>query len=315
MHPPPPPSTLESLQMTLDSIGDGVIAIDINGTVTYLNPTAERMTGWSIAEACGRSHLQVLHIIDGYSREPALNPLATAILHNRTATLSPNSVMIHRDGSETAIDDTAAPMHDESGELCGAVIVFRDVGATRARAMELIHKAQHDTLTDLPNRLLLNERMTQAMSLARRRGSLLAVLFLDVDRFKPINDSLGHTIGDQLLRSLAQRMLRTVRDSDTVSRHGGDEFIILLPEVDAIGDATTCAQNLLACLQRPHPIEPQIVRVTVSIGIALFPAHGTDAETLIHHADLAMISAKMLGGAQSQVFYPTLRDRLKATPD
>lgn len=299
--------------MTLDSIADGVMVIDINGTVTYLNPAAERMTGWSRAAACGRSHLEVLHIIDGQSRAPAVNPLATAILQNRTATLSPNSVMIHRDGAETAIDDTAAPMHDESGALCGAVIVFRDVGVTRSRAQEMVHRAQHDTLTDLPNRLLLNERLTQAISLARRRHSLLAVLFLDVDRFKQINDSLGHTIGDQLLRSMAHRMIDTVRESDTVSRHGGDEFIILLPEVEQISDATLCAQHLLASLHRPHPINLLMLRVTVSIGIALFPTDSADADTVIHYADIAMINAKMLGGAQSQLFHPRMRDHMLAT--
>jgi len=299
--------------MTLDSIADGVMVIDINGTVTYLNPAAERMTGWSLAAACGRSHFEVLHIIDGQSREPALNPLATAILQNRTATLSPNSVMIHRDGSETAIDDTAAPMHNESGELRGAVIVFRDVGVTRSRALEMVHRAQHDTLTDLPNRLLLNERLTQAISLARRRHSLLAVLFLDVDRFKQINDSMGHTIGDQLLRSMAHRMINTVRESDTVSRHGGDEFIILLPEVEQMCDATLCAQHLLASLHRPHPIDLLMLRITVSIGIALFPTDSADADTIIRHADIAMINAKMLGGAQSQLFSPRMCDHMMVT--
>ena len=313
MHSQNPQSTVESLQMTLDSIADGVMVIDINGTVTYLNPAAERMTGWSLAAACGRSHLEVLHIIDGQSREPALNPLATAILQNRTATLSPNSVMIHRDGSETAIDDTAAPMHNESGELRGAVIVFRDVGVTRSRALEMVHRAQHDTLTDLPNRLLLNERLTQAISLARRRHSLLAVLFLDVDRFKQINDSMGHTIGDQLLRSMAHRMINTVRESDTVSRHGGDEFIILLPEVEQMCDATLCAQHLLASLHRPHPIDLLMLRITVSIGIALFPTDSADADTIIRHADIAMINAKMLGGAQSQLFSPRMCDHMMVT--
>ncbi len=312
MLSPTPQSAVESLQMTLDSIADGVIAIDIRGTVTYLNPAAERMTGWSRTAACGRSHLQVLHIIDGQSREPAVNPLATAILQNRTATLSPNSVMIHRDGSETAIDDTAAPMHNERGELCGAVIVFRDVGVTRSRALELVHRAQHDTLTDLPNRLLLNERLTQAISLARRRHSLLAVLFLDVDRFKQINDSMGHASGDALLRSMAHRMIHTVRESDTVSRHGGDEFIILLPEVEQIRDATLCAQHLLASLHRPHSIDPQMLRVTVSIGIALFPTDSADADTVIRHADIAMINAKMLGGAQCQLFSPRMCDHMTA---
>lgn len=292
----------DAAQMTLDSIGDGVISIDVNGNVTYLNPTAERMTGWTCQAACGRSHLEVLRIIDGESREPALNPLATAILHNRTATLSANSVLIRRDGEETAIEDTAAPIHDEKGVLCGAVIVFHDVSTSRARSQEMLYKAQHDALTGLPNRLLLTERLTQAVSFARRRGTLLALLYIDVDRFKQINDSLGHAIGDQLLRSIAHRMTDCVRDSDTVSRHGGDEFIVLLPEVAHRSDATVCAENLLATLRRPYPIEKLVLRVTVSIGIGVYPTDGADTETVMRHADRAMFDAKMSGGAQYQIY-------------
>jgi diguanylate cyclase (GGDEF)-like protein/PAS domain S-box-containing protein len=290
--------------MTLDSIGDGVISIDVDGNVTYLNPTAERMTGWSCHAARGRSHLEVLHIIDGTSREPALNPLAMAILHNKTATLSANGVLIRRDGEETAIEDTAAPIRDERGVLCGAVIVFHDVSASRARSQQMLHAAQHDALTGLPNRLLLTERLTQAMSLARRRGTLLALLYLDVDRFKQINDSMGHAIGDQLLRSMAHRMTDCVRESDTVSRHGGDEFIVLLPEVAHGDDATVCAQNLLAALRRPYPIEKLVLRVTVSIGIGVYPTDGADAEAVLRHADRAMFNAKQRGGAQYEILNP-----------
>lgn len=290
--------------MTLDSIGDGVISIDVDGRVTYLNAAAERMTGWSCQAALGRSHLDVLRIIDGESREPALNPLAMAILHNRTATLSANSVLIRRDGEETAIEDTAAPIRDAHGSLCGAVIVFHDVSASRARSQETLFKAQHDPLTGLPNRLLLTERLTQAMSFARRRGTLLALLYLDVDRFKQINDSLGHAVGDQLLCSMAQRMTGCVRDSDTVSRHGGDEFVVLLPEVAHRDDATVCAQNLLATLRRPYPIEKLVLRVTVSIGIGVYPTDGADTEAVLRHADRAMFNAKHRGGAQYQIFTP-----------
>ena len=296
--------TWDAAQMTLDSIGDGVISVDVDGNVTYLNPAAERMTGWSRDAARGRSHLEVLHIIDGESCEPALNPLTMAILHNKTATLSANSVLIRRDGEEIAIEDTAAPIRDERGLLCGAVIVFHDVSASRARSQQMLHAAQHDALTGLPNRLLLTERLTQAMSLARRRGTLLALLYLDVDRFKQINDSMGHAIGDQLLRSMAHRMTDCVRESDTVSRHGGDEFIVLLPEAAHGDDATACAQNLLAVLQRPYLIEKLVLRVTVSIGIGVYPTDGADAEAVLRHADRAMFNAKQRGGAQYEILNP-----------
>lgn len=297
-------------QMTLDSIGDGVISIDAAGMVTYLNPAAERMTGWSSRAARGRSHLEVLRIVDAASREPALNPLSVAILHDKTATLSANSVLIRRDGEETAIEDTAAPIRDAEGAVVGAVIVFHDVGATRARAQEMAHRVQHDALTELPNRLLLDERLTQAMALARRRRSLLAVLFVDLDRFKRINDSLGHAIGDQLLRSVAQRMMVCVRDSDTVSRQGGDEFVVLLPEIARVKDAAVIAQKILASLGAPHRIENRDLHATASIGIGVYPGDGTDADTLLRHADIAMLDAKTRGRAQYRFFEPQMSERV-----
>ncbi len=299
----------DAAQVTLDSIGDGVIRIDVAGNITYLNPAAERMTGWSRHAAFGRSHLEVLRIVDGDTREPALNPLTFAILHNRTATLSANCVLIRRDGEETAIEDTAAPIRDADDRVCGAVIVFHDVGATRARSLEMSHRAHHDALTELPNRVLLNERLTQAMSLAHRHGTLLALLFVDVDRFKGINDSMGHAIGDQLLRSIAQRMTICVRDSDTVSRQGGDEFVVLLSEVAHPKDAAVCADKILAILGAPHRIEDRDVHVTVSIGIGVYPTDATDVDGLLRDADIAMLDAKAHGRAQYRFFEPRMDER------
>src|SRR4029077_1383857 len=146
-------------------------------------------------------------------------------------------VLIRRDGYESAIEDTAAPIHDRRGQVTGAVIVFHDVGVARAMSLKMSYLAQHDFLTELPNRMLLNDRLTQAIALAQRHHKSLAVLFLDVDHFKHINDSLGHAIGDELLKSIAQRLVTCVRSSDTVSRHGGDEFVVLLSEVAQPKDA------------------------------------------------------------------------------
>ncbi|HVC00705.1 MAG TPA: diguanylate cyclase [Steroidobacteraceae bacterium] len=300
----------KAAQMTLDSIGDGVISIDVAGLITYLNPAAEHMTGWSSRAARGRSHLEVLRIVDAASRAPVLDPLALAILHDKPATLSANSVLIRRDGGETAIEDTCAPIRDAKGVVVGAVIVFHDVGATRARSLEMAHRVQHDALTDLPNRSLLAERLTQAMILARRRRSLLAVLFVDLDRFKRINDSLGHAIGDQLLRSVAQRMTVCVRESDTVSRQGGDEFVVLLPEIARIKDAAAIAAKILASLGAPHRIENRDLHTTASIGIGVYPGDGTDADTLLRHADIAMLDAKTSGRARHRFFEPRMSERV-----
>jgi len=192
----------ERAQVTLNSIGDAVISTDIAGSVTYLNSVAEKMTGWSWQEASGRPLQEVLRIIDGDSREPALNPLAMAILHNRSVGLSANCVLIRRDGYESAVEDTAAPIHDPSGRVTGAVIVFHDVSVARTMSLRMSYLAQHDLLTELPNRMLLNDRLGQAIASAKRHRTSLAVLFLDVDHFKHISDSLGHGIGDQLCSRL-----------------------------------------------------------------------------------------------------------------
>jgi diguanylate cyclase (GGDEF)-like protein/PAS domain S-box-containing protein len=292
----------ERAQVTLNSIGDAVISTDIAGNVTYLNLVAESMTGWSPQEACGRPLQEVLRIIDGDSREPALNPLAMAILHNKTVGLSANCVLIRRDGYESAIEDTAAPIHDRRGQVTGAVIVFHDVSVARAMSLKMSYLAQHDFLTELPNRMLLNDRLTQAIVAARRHRTSLAVLFVDVDHFKHINDSLGHTIGDQLLKSIARRLVACVRTSDTVSRHGGDEFVVLLSEVGRAEDAALSADKVLAALSAPHRIAHQDLRVTVSAGISVYPDDGTDAETLLKNADTALFHAKAHGRGNHQFF-------------
>jgi diguanylate cyclase (GGDEF)-like protein/PAS domain S-box-containing protein len=292
----------ERAQVTLASIGDAIISIDVAGHITYLNPVAESMTGWSRQEASGRPLQEVLRLIDGDSREPALNPLAMAILHNRTVGLSANCILVRRDGYESAIEDTAAPIHDRRGQVTGAVIVFHDVSVARAMSLRMSYLAQHDFLTELPNRMLLNDRLTQAMASAHRHHTALAALFVDVDRFKHINDTRGHAIGDRLLKSIAQRLVACVRSSDTVSRYGGDEFVVLLPEVAHSQDAAVSAHKILASQSTPHRIERQELHVTVSVGIGVYPDDGMDAETLLKNADSALLNAKARGRGNYQFF-------------
>ena len=299
----------ERAQVTLNSIGDAVISTDVAGRVTYLNVVAESMTGWWRQEACGRPLQEVLRIIDGDSREPALNPLAMAILYNKIVGLGANSVLIRRDGYESAIEDTAAPIYDRRGQVTGAVIVFHDVAVARAMSLRMSYLAQHDFLTELPNRMLLNDRLTQAIASAHRHRKSLAVLFLDVDHFKHINDSLGHAIGDQVLQSIAQRLVACVRRSDTVSRQGGDEFVILLSEVARAEDAAFTADKILAAVNRPHLIDHQELHVTVSIGIGVYPDDGADAETLLKSADMALFQAKAQGRSNHQFLEPDMEVR------
>jgi diguanylate cyclase (GGDEF)-like protein/PAS domain S-box-containing protein len=292
----------ERAQVTLNSIGDAVISTDVAGNVTYLNIVAERLTGWSQQEAAGHRFEEVFRIIDSTTREEAPNPMASAVRENKTVGLTPNCILIRRDGIESPIEDSAAPIHDRYGQVTGAVIVFHDVSEARATTRTMSYLAQHDSLTDLPNRVLLNDRMNEAMSLAHRHQRQLAVLFLDVDRFKHINDSLGHMIGDRLLQSIARRLLSCVRASDTVSRQGGDEFVVLLSEVAHARDATVCADKILEVLRSPHQIDQHEVHVTASIGIVTYPEDGTDVDTLMKHADFAMYHAKDNGRDNRQFF-------------
>lgn len=298
----------ERAQVTLNSIGDAVISTDIAGNVTFLNVVAERMTGWSQAEANGQPFSDVFRIVDGVTRETLRNPMELAIQENKPVGLSMNSVLIRRDGVEVSIEDSAAPIRDRGGHVIGAVIVFHDVSVARSMMLKMSHLAQYDFLTDLPNRMLLNDRLTQAISLARRHRTQLAVLFMDVDRFKHINDSLGHLIGDKLLQSVAQRLLTCVRDSDTVSRQGGDEFVVLLADVDHTEAAGYSAAKILSALAVTHCIDEHDLNVTLSIGISVFPGDGEDAETLLKNADAAMYHAKENGRNNYQFFKQEMND-------
>jgi diguanylate cyclase (GGDEF)-like protein len=174
---------------------------------------------------------------------------------------------------------------------------------------QMSHSAQHDFLTGLPNRMLVNDRLRQAIALALRRSSKLALLFLDLDGFKHINDSLGHLIGDQLLKSIAGRLVNCVRASDTVSRQGGDEFVVLLAEVKESSDAAITAKKILQAVAEPHCIDQHDLHVTTSIGLSVYPDDGLDAETLIKNADLAMYQAKESGRQSYQFFKPAMNVR------
>jgi diguanylate cyclase (GGDEF)-like protein/PAS domain S-box-containing protein len=292
----------ERAQVTLDSIGDGVISTDIDGNVIYLNVAAEAMTGWSGAEAQGRPLLEVFRVFDHTNRGQAVNPTAAAMRENSTVSLIAGCILTRRDGHESHIEDSAAPIHDRKGRVIGAVMVFHDVSRAHEMTQRMSYLAHHDYLTDLPNRLLLNDRLTQAISAAHRQQQQLAVLFVDVDRFKHVNDTLGHAIGDQLLQSVARRLVAGVRASDTVSRQGGDEFVILLSGISHTEDGAHSAKKLLRSLGMPHRVGEHDLQITVSIGISVYPDDGADAEMLVKNADVAMLAAKDNGRSNYQFF-------------
>jgi diguanylate cyclase (GGDEF)-like protein/PAS domain S-box-containing protein len=296
-------------ELTLNSISDAVIGTDLQGNVDYLNTAGERMTGWSKEEASGHHISEVMPLINGDTREPVRNPLELVLELNKSIGLSADTVVLRRDASEASIEDSTAPIHDARGRLAGAVMVFHDITASQVIVKKMAHLAQHDFLTNLPNRVLLNDRIAQAIVQAKRRGSTLAVLFLDLDKFKHINDSIGHELGDKLLQSVAKRLADSVRSSDTVSRLGGDEFLILVSEAHSAVDASLAAEKIITALASPHTIGEHELHITTSIGISIFPGDGDNPETLMQNADTAMYQAKEHGRNNYQFFKDDMNAR------
>lgn len=293
----------EHAQVMLDCIGEAVVCTDTTGCITFLNLAAESMSGWSRHEAQGRPMVETLRIIDANSRETITN------VARRAVHVPENCLLIRHDGVEIPIEDSGSSIYYRGGQIAGAVIVFHDVSAVRAISLELTYAAQHDFLTGLPNRLLLNDRIQQAIALAARHKQQVALLFLDLDGFKHINDSLGHPMGDKLLQSIARRLVNCIRTSDTVSRQGGDEFVVLLSEPDQWEDIATTAKQILNAVAEVHSIEGRDLHITTSIGVSVYPDDGLDAETLIRNADTAMYQAKENGRHSCQFFEPEMNAR------
>jgi len=289
-------------EATLDCIGDAVISTDVSGNIIFLNAVAEKMTGWSLREVAGRPIVDAFRIVNALTRKIVPNLMVKTAEQNRIRHLPFNTILIRRDGTEIYIEDSVAPIHDQDGRVVGSVIVFRDMTEARSMAEQIAHSAEHDFLTGLPNRLLLNDRLGQAIAMAERNKDKVAVLFLDMDGFKHINDSLGHPAGDKLLQFISNRLRDCVRAPDTVSRQGGDEFIVLLQGVNEPEDAAITARRLLSSVAEGYSMGQHNLHITTSIGVSLYPDDGPDAETLIKNADTAMYQAKE-NGKQSYQFF------------
>ncbi len=296
-------------QVTLESIGDAVISTDGKGKVTFLNVAAERLTGWVVAKARGRSIDEVFKILDATTRESVTRSMALSAGEHRPGHLPGCCILMRRDGGEIYIEDSTAPIHGRNGKVNGSVIVFRDVSEARRVAEEMMHASQHDFLTGLPNRLLLEDRLGQAIALAERHSGEVAVLYIDLDQFKQVNDSLGHMVGDRLLQSVAERLQEQVRTPDTVSRQGGDEFVVLLQEVRTREDAEVVTKRILEAVAQVHSIGEDHISISASIGVSRYPADGVDAETLVQHADTALYQAKASGRACYKFFKPAMDAR------
>ncbi|MDD5578480.1 MAG: EAL domain-containing protein [Methylobacter sp.] len=244
-------------------------------------------------------------------RETAVQVAREVDAHGREVAATSRGREIHAAERLQAVsDDHLSMLQEANAHLVIATIEAQKMAEQVQVAKEhLAHLAHHDILTALPNRLLLQDRLGQAIELARRHGRQLSVMFMDLDRFKYINDSLGHAMGDQLLQSVARRLRDCVRRSDTISRQGGDEFMLLLPTIKHAEDVALCAQKMLAALALPHRIGGHDLHISVSIGISIYPRDGQDGETLIKSADTAMYYAKENGRNTYKFFEPAMNAR------
>ncbi|MCB8816514.1 sensor domain-containing protein [Desulfosporosinus shakirovi] len=296
----------ERAQVTLESIGDAVITTDVQAKIEYFNPVAEALTGWSNKEAIGLSLEKVFKIINEETGESVESPVTRSLREGRVVSIADQIVLKNKLGNTVSIEDSAAPIRDRDDTIIGAVLVFRDVSYKRNHMKELAHQAQHDALTGLPNRFLFNEHLKQALARARRKEGKVAVMFLDLDRFKLINDTMGHNLGDQLLKSVAERIHQTLREGDTVARQGGDEFLVLLPEIKDEMEAKAVSERILGVFSKPIILEDNEIYMSASIGISLYPDDSLDRETLVKQADTAMYYAKERGRNNCQFFTPGL---------
>lgn len=291
------------LLAVLNSISDAVTASDRNGTIKFMNPVAETLTGWPQTEALQSSLEEVFEFIDELTATPIENPMLRALASGQTETLPDNTLLRTRTGTTTPVDDSASPIFDRLGNLKGAVMVFRDITEQKQNREQLEYSALHDALTGLPNRALFLDRLQQAVDRSRRSPSFgFTVMLLDLDRFKVINDTLGHFLGDQILMALAPRFTAHLRAMDTVARFGGDEFAILLEDVQDAAIACRTAERILEELEKPFRVNAHELLVTASIGIVLSSIPYSQTSDLLKDADIAMYRAKSRGRSCYELF-------------
>jgi diguanylate cyclase (GGDEF)-like protein/PAS domain S-box-containing protein len=282
------------LSTILGNIADGVLSTDRQDIVNYLNPVAETLLGRSREECLGRPLAEAFPV----ESEETGQRLALSIqrIASEDAEISrPTPVRLHRGPHRIPVAFGAALIRDERGEIDGSVLVFRDITRQRQYEDQLKFLAIHDSLTGLPNRILFKDHVTLALAAAARRSQRLAVLVFDLDRFKMVNDTHGHPIGDALLVQTGERLRGFMRSYDTVARQSGDEFMILLTEIPDATLPGKVATRILAGIRAPFLVEGLSITVTASIGIGIYPEDGGDFEALYKSADAAMYEAKEAG--------------------
>jgi len=283
------------LDAMLTSVGDAIIATDADGRVMFMNDHAETLTGWPRSDAFAKDIAEILTAPSQVELVPEEHFVKRVLRKHGVVSRGAGAALLTRDGAHVPLEDCAAPIRDRDGSVLGAVVIFRDATERRQTEARLVHMAHHDALTGLPNRVLFQERLHHAVARARRNRTLVAVLLLDLDDFKIVNDTLGHAAGDTLLIAAADRVLSCVRTTDTVARLGGDEIAVIQADLDDPAGATTLADKLVDVFNRPFFIGETEVTTTVSVGITVFPLDEQDPEEIIRSADDSMYRAKAAG--------------------
>jgi len=282
------------LSTILESIGEGVIATERFGNVTFMNPVAERLTGWNQPDSIGKPLTSILHLVEEDTGK-LIRVSIPELLAGTSSGLINGNLQIVNFVEKTPVELTVTAIRDEKENVCGLVLVLHDLTERKRYEEKLRYNAVTDHLTELPNRFLFFDRLSMALAQAQRDGQKLAIIMLDLDEFKKVNDSHGHNIGDQLLKGVSSRLVNMFRKGDTIARWGGDEFILLLPEIRQAEVAKNVAERILHSFYKPFEFDGLKISITASIGVALFPDDGPDADTLIKNADIAMYRAKDAG--------------------
>jgi len=294
----------ERIEVTLASIGDAVITADPTGHITYLNPVAEQLTGWHAAQAQGLPFFEIVRLVDSTTHSVIRKTLEQTIADGFLVSVTENTVLVRRDGVEIPVADCAAPIRDRAGQLTGMVLVFRDISKAHELSRRLSWQATHDGLTGLYNRVEFDLRLRRALDNVRKRGLQHALLYLDLDQFKIVNDTCGHTAGDELLRHLTSLLQTKVRDNDTLARLGGDEFGILL-ENCPLDQALRIADEFREIVHDfRFSWEGRSFSLGASIGIVPINNQNDDPQQLLSAADAACYAAKEKGRNRVHVFQP-----------